>query len=171
MSKLLFGFASLAAAAFLRVTPAPAADKPPLPSGPQTDGEFRKVILDTDRQIDGKWADTLKDPMELAVAPGGRVFYAQRDGTIKVWKPETKTTIVIAKIPVFGGLEEGMLGITLDPNFTRNGWIYLNHSLPDTTRDANGKKAGVIRVSRYTLKNDVLDSPSVIAANVVALLP
>jgi cytochrome c len=115
MSKLPFLFAHLAVAAILWANPAPAANKPPLPSGPQTDGAFRKVILDTDRQIDGKWVDSLKDPMELAVAPDGRVFYAQRDGTIKVWKPETKTTIVIARIPVFEGLEEGMLGITLDP--------------------------------------------------------
>ena len=160
MSKLRFVFPSLAAAAILQVTPASAANKPPLPSGPQTDGEFRKVILDTDRQIDGKWVDTLKNPMELAVAPSGRVFYAQRDGTIKVWKPETKTTIVVAKIPVFEGLEEGMLGITLDPNFTRNGWIYLNHSLPQTIMDAHGKKAGIIRVSRYKLVGDSLDVTS-----------
>ena len=41
----------------------------PPPSGPQSDGAFRKVILDADAEIDGKLADTLKDPMELAVAP------------------------------------------------------------------------------------------------------
>ena len=119
MSSLPFVFASLAAGAILWVNLAPAADKPPLPSGPQTDRPYRKVILDSDQQINGKWLDTLKDPMELAVAPGGRVFYAQRDGTIKVWKPETKTTSVIAKTPVFEGLEEGMLGITLDPQVVR----------------------------------------------------
>ena len=160
MIKVPFVLASLAAATIPWVNAAPAADKPPIPSGPQTDGAFHKVILDTDRQIDGKWMDTLKDPMELAVAPDGRVFYAQRDGTIKAWKPDTKTTIVIAKIPVFEGLEEGMLGITLDPNFGKNGWIYLNHSLPQTTPDAHGKKAGIIRVSRYTLVGGSLDLTS-----------
>ena len=160
MRKLPFVFAGLAAAAILWANLASAAGKPPLPSGPQTDGPFRKVILDSDQQINGRWVDTLKDPMELAVAPGGRVFYAQRDGTIKVWKPETKTTIVIAKIAVFEGLEEGMLGITLDPSFAKNGWIYLNHSLPQTTLDAHGKKAGIIRVSRYTMVGDSLDVTS-----------
>src|SRR6266496_912441 len=160
MSKLSFPFASVAAAALLSVNSASAADKTPIPSRPQTDGAFRKVLLDSDRQIDGKWVDTLKDPMELAVAPGGRVFYAQRDGTIKVWKPETKTTLVVVKIPVFEGLEEGMLGITLDPNFARNGWIYFNHSLPTTTPDAHGQKPGIIRVSRYTLVGDSLNVTS-----------
>ena len=70
----------------------------PVPSGPQTDGKFRKVILDADRQIDGVWQDSVKDPMELAVAADGRVFYAQRDGTIRMWKPDTKKTSTIAKI-------------------------------------------------------------------------
>jgi len=157
MSKLFFLSASLVAAVSLSVNPAFAADNPPAPSGPQTDGAFRKVILDTDREVNGKWEDTVKDPMELAVAPDGRVFYAQRDGTIKMWKPETKTTVVIADIPVFTGLEEGMLGVTLDPNFAKNGWIYLNHSLPETTTDAHGQKAGIIRVSRYTLAGDSID--------------
>src|SRR5262245_8346929 len=160
MSQPLFLCAPVAAAALLWVNLAISAGNPPVPSGPQTDGAFRKVILDSDRQIEGQWRDTLKNPMELAVAPGGRVFYAQRDGTIKVWKPETRTTVVIARIPVFEGLEEGMLGITMDPNFAKNGWIYLNHSLPTTILDAHGKKAGIIRVSRYTLVGDALDLTS-----------
>jgi cytochrome c len=136
------------------------AEQTPTPSGEQVDGNFRKVILDADREVDGKWQDTVKDPMELAVAADGRVLYAERAGVIKMWKPDTKTTATVAKIKVFDGLEDGMLGITLDPNFTKNGWVYLNHSLPETARDANGRKAGVIRVSRYTLVGEQLDPAS-----------
>jgi cytochrome c len=132
----------------------------PIPLGPQTDELFRKVILDADREVDGVWQDMMKDPMELAVARDGRVFYAQRDGTIKMWKPQTKGSVVIAKIKVFEGLEDGMLGLALDPNFTKNHWIYLNHSLPETTKDSNGKKQGIIRVSRYTLVGEKLDLAS-----------
>jgi cytochrome c len=95
--------------------------------------------------------------MEMAVAPDGRVFYVQRDGTVKLWKPGSEEAIVIASIPVFTGLEDGMLGIALDPAFARNGWVYLNHSLPETALDSNGKKTGRIRVSRYTLQGDQLD--------------
>ncbi|HEY0549054.1 MAG TPA: PQQ-dependent sugar dehydrogenase [Verrucomicrobiae bacterium] len=138
----------------------PTKEKTPIPTGEQVDGNFRKVVLDADREIDGKWQDTVKDPMELAVAADGRVFYAQRDGTIKMWSPDAKKTVTIAKIKVFDGLEDGMIGMTLDPNFTKNGWVYLNHSLPETTKDANGKKTGVIRVSRYTLVGEQLDLAS-----------
>ncbi len=137
-----------------------ATSKTPIPSGEQTDGPWRKVILDADQQVDGVWQDTVKDPMELAVAPDGRVFYAERAGVIKMWKPDTKATVIVANIQVFSGLEDGMLGLTLDLGFSTNHWIYLNHSRPETKKDKAGKKAGVIRVSRYTLVDEQLDLAS-----------
>ena len=132
----------------------------PKPGGPQTDGVFRKVILDADREVNGEMQDTVKDPMELAVAPDGRVFWAERAGVVKMWNPSTKSTVTVASIKVFDGLEDGLIGITLDPNFAKNGWVYLNHSLPETTKDEKGRKSGIIRVSRYTLKDEKLDLDS-----------
>ena len=138
------------------------------PSWMPPESDFREVVLDEDQVVNGQPTDTIVDPMELAVAKDGRVFWAERKGIVKMWLPATKTTSVIANIPVFDGLEEGMLGITLDPNFLKNGWIYLNHSLPETTnegpephyrKDSKGK-TGKIRVSRYTLKGDALDIAS-----------
>ncbi|HAB16233.1 MAG TPA: PQQ-dependent sugar dehydrogenase [Verrucomicrobiota bacterium] len=120
---------------------------------------FRKVVLDEDQTINGELKDTLVDPMELAVARDGRVFFVERKGVIKMLKPGGTEAIVIAEIPVFSGLEEGMLGITLDPKFDENGWVYVNHSLPETTQDAQGK-VGTIRVSRFTLRGDKLDPAS-----------
>ena len=132
-------------------------DRGPEAGVSQIDGDFRKVVLDADHEVNGVLTDTVVDPMELALARDGRVFYAQRNGVIKMWKPETKTTVEVARIPVFDGLEDGMLGIALDPNFLQNGWVFLNHSLPDTTKAADGHKSGVIRVSRYTLVGEKLD--------------
>ncbi|HVY68875.1 MAG TPA: PQQ-dependent sugar dehydrogenase, partial [Verrucomicrobiae bacterium] len=151
-----------ASAGLAGLAPLHAADPAPTPtpSGPQTDGSFRKVILDADHEVDGVLQDTIKDPMEIAVAPDGRVFMAERAGVIKMWSPDKKETVVIARIPVFDGLEEGMLGITLDPNFAQNHWIYLNHSLTEIKPDAKGEKSGIIRVSRYTLADDKLDLAS-----------
>jgi cytochrome c len=120
------------------------------------ESQFRKVVLDEDATVNGEVKDTLVDPMELAVAKDGRVFWAERAGIIKMWRPDIKKTVEIAKIPVFTGLEEGMLGITLDPKFSENQWVYLNRSLPETYNDGQGK-AGKIRVARFTLKGDSLD--------------
>jgi cytochrome c len=122
---------------------------------------FRKVVLDEDRTVDGELKDTLIDPMELAVAKDGRVFLVERKGVIKMIKPGAAEAVVIGTIPVFSGLEEGMLGITLDPKFDQNGWIYVNHSLTETGNDGRGK-SGIIRVSRLTLKGDALDLASAV---------
>src|ERR1041385_3331230 len=43
--------------------------------------EFRKVVL----------AQKLNDPMELSIAPDGRVFFAERSGALKIWKPDTQS--------------------------------------------------------------------------------
>jgi cytochrome c len=165
-AKAHFVYTALVLGAAVTLAQTPQAPKPepkkeqsPTPSGEQIDGPFRKVILDADQEVDGKWQDTVKDPMEIAVAADGRVFIAERAGAIKMWKPDTKKSVTIAKIKVFDGLEDGMLGIALDPNFTKNGWIYLNHSLPETTKGPNGK-TGIIRVSRYTLVGESLDLAS-----------
>ena len=132
------------------------------PSGPQTDGSFRKVILETDKDTDGDGTvdDTLIDPMELTVAQDGRVFFAQRDGTVKVIPPGAKESSVVGKLEVFTGLEDGLLGITLDPKFSENNWIYLFYANPETTKDSEGKKTGENRVSRFTIQSGKFDPSS-----------
>ncbi|HVK57981.1 MAG TPA: PQQ-dependent sugar dehydrogenase, partial [Candidatus Kapabacteria bacterium] len=140
-----------------------AADKAvALPSGPQTDGAFRKVILETDRDTDGDGTidDTIKDPMELSVAKDGRVFFVERAGLVKVISPGSKESSVVGQLEVFTGLEDGLLGLTLDPKFHENNWLYLFYANPETTKDSNGKKAGENRVSRFTLKDGKLDLTS-----------
>ena len=134
----------------------------PPPSGPQTDGNFRKVILDSDQDsdTDGKFEDTLRDPMELAMAKDGRIVFVERAGTVKIYDPKAKQTSVAGKISVFTGLEDGLLGVTLDPKFAENNWIYVYYANPETTRDANGKKAGENRIARFTLKDGKLDLDS-----------
>jgi cytochrome c len=123
------------------------------------ESHFRKVVLDQDETIDGKLQDTLKDPMELSVAKDGRVVFVERAGIVKLWSPATGKSKVIATLPTFTGLEDGLLGVTLDPKFTDNGWVYVNRSLPETTTNEFGK-AGIIRVSRFTLKGESLDLAS-----------
>jgi cytochrome c len=133
-----------------------------LPSGPQSVGAYKKVILESDRDIDGdgRIDDSLKDPMELSVAKDGRVFYVQRDGTVQLIPPGAKESSVVGHLRVFTGLEDGLLGITLDPNFTENHWLYLFYSAPETTQDSHGKKVGENRVSRFTLTDGKIDPAS-----------
>ena len=103
---------------------------------------FKRVVLadNPDKDPNG-----IVDPMELSIAKDGRVFFAERRGKIKYWSPETGKVHWVGDVPVFTGLEDGLLGMTLDPNFTDNGWIYLFHSPPDLEEN---------HVSRFTIVDD-----------------
>jgi cytochrome c len=75
-----------------------------------------------------------------------------------MYSPATGKTTVVAKIPVntkvtnktgkVGEDEGGLLGITKDPDFAKNGWIYLYYS-------PEGKEAKNI-LTRYELKGNQL---------------
>ncbi len=131
-------------------------------NAPVKPSPFRKVVIEADRDLDGdgKIEDTLPDIMEIAVAADGRVFYVERAGNVRAWSPATKTSATLGKLEVYKELEDGLLGITLDPAFSRNGWIYLFYSEPQTHLDSAGKKIGTNRVSRFTLAGDKLDLAS-----------
>ncbi|MEH1167415.1 ThuA domain-containing protein [Micromonospora sp. CPCC 205539] len=106
-------------------------------------GNFEKVSLD----------QNTADPMALDVAADGRVFYAQRAGQLKIFKPATSGTVTAGTLPVYTGGEDGLVGLALDPNFATNGWIYLYHSPQASATDVN-------RLSRFTITGDTLDTSS-----------
>src|SRR5690242_18833261 len=106
-------------------------------------GDFQKVTLD----------DNTQNPMELDVAPDGRVFYIERDGRLMIWKPDTRTTVQAGKIPVITSQENGLLGLQLAPDFAFSKWVYLSYSqLPDNTLTQV--------ISRFKVNGDTLDLSS-----------
>jgi glucose/arabinose dehydrogenase/type 1 glutamine amidotransferase len=78
-------------------------------------------------------------------------------GTIHVWDPKTGQVTQIANLEVFGNkgggpelnkTEEGLIGITLDPRFERNHWIYLFY-MPHSSID-RVRHVGRRTLSRFT---------------------
>ncbi|HCT77128.1 MAG TPA: glycosyl hydrolase, partial [Micromonosporaceae bacterium] len=106
-------------------------------------GNFDKVSLD----------QNTADPMALDIAPDGRVFYVQRGGALKIYKPSTSSTVTAGQLSVYTGGEDGLTGIALDPNFATNNWVYLYWSPSASTTDVN-------RVSRFTMSGDTLNLSS-----------
>jgi len=96
-------------------------------------------------------ATGMPQPMQLNLAPDGRIFFNEIGGILKVWKPELRTVVSCGKIEVFNGQENGFIGFALDPDFAKNQWIYFLYSPPDF----DGQ-----RLSRFTMKGDVLDMAS-----------
>ena len=93
---------------------------------PPPDSQFQKVVID----------DSPGEPMDLAVLPDGRVLHVTRQGHVWLHDPDTGLKTLAAELDVYEHDEEGLQNIALDPNFERNGWIYLYYSPPlDTPVD------------------------------------
>jgi cytochrome c len=92
------------------------------------------------------------DPVELDVAPDGRVFFIEIGGRVKVHQPQSGMTTLAGQLSVYTGVEHGLLGLALDPNFATNHWLYLFYSPagPETVQ----------RVSRFTVVGDHLNLQS-----------
>jgi len=73
-------------------------------------------------------AKGLDEPMELEFLPDGDILVIERKGAIKRYSQAARTMNTIDTLPVFHGLEDGLLGMALDPAFERNRWIYLFYS-------------------------------------------
>lgn len=105
-------------------------------------------------------------PREMAFAPDGRILIIERgaDGTndinwasVRVFKNEQLLPTRGLTLPTCGDSERGLLGITLDPSFSVNGYVYLYYTrqgqvapVLDTTpaRTASKARATAFRASR-----------------------
>ena len=101
-------------------------------------GAYEEVVLETQ----------ITYPMQLEVAGDGRVFWIERDGAVKIYHPDTETSTVAAYMPVTSKIEDGLLGIALDPNFEENNWIYFYYT--PISEDPN-------RISRFTMRGNEVD--------------
>jgi cytochrome c len=84
------------------------------------ENRFTKTVL----------SDDLNEPMELIVAPDGRVFFTERSGRFYVYDPAAKKTRLLREFPV-KAVEKylnGLIGVTLDPDFKQNNFIYFFYS-------------------------------------------
>ncbi|SCG68947.1 ThuA domain-containing protein [Micromonospora inositola] len=120
--------------------------------------------------------DQIGEPHGLTVAPDGKVLYIGKAacptgpiaswddpkvglgcGTIHQWDPKTKQAKLLTTLAVMGNRgsgselvknEEGLVGITLDPKFAQNGWVYV-YWMPHESIDRD-RRIGQRTVSRFT---------------------
>lgn len=120
-----------------------------------TADDFRKVVL-VDRTKD----PALNEPVKMAIAKDGRVFFAERaTGKIKIIKNDG-SIVTAVELQVFGqrqttaghNNEMGMHGLVLDPGFAANKFIYVFYA-PLTGGD-------IWRISRMVVNGDAIDKAS-----------
>ncbi|XOV94474.1 MAG: PQQ-dependent sugar dehydrogenase [Bacteroidota bacterium] len=70
----------------------------------------------------------LTEPTELDVMPDGRILFVQRRGEVILYDPESGKQRMLDSIPVYHQQEDGLMGMSLDPDFENNRWVYLYYS-------------------------------------------
>lgn len=76
--------------------------------------------------------DVIAEATAIAHAPDGRIFIAERGGNVKVFQNGTVTTVHTAQTVT--DAEQGLLGITLHPQFASNGRFYIFYTNTAMTR-------------------------------------
>lgn len=99
-------------------------------------------------------ADNLTVPWGMAFLPDKRILVTERSGSIKLVNGDKAD--VIANINVVNTSESGLHGITLDPEFEKNNFVYLYY-----TASSNSENT-LNRVSKYTFSENSLINETVI---------
>lgn len=94
----------------------------------------------------------MDEPMQMQILPGQDVLIVERKGAVKLYDAAENEVRVIARLDVFSGIEDGLLGVALDPDYESNHRAYFYYS-------PAGEKS-VNRLSRMILKDGVLDEDS-----------
>lgn len=71
----------------------------------------------------------IKEGLALEQSPDGRIFIAERAGIVKVFQNNTVSTVFT--VNTLTDNEQGLLGLTLHPNFAANGYIYVFYAIND----------------------------------------
>ncbi len=101
------------------------------------------------------------NPVTMTFAPDGRLFLCEKQGLLRVISGEKllKQPALDLTQEIDSWNERGLLSVCLDPDFARNGWIYIYHTHnrdPDDTSHRSSNN----RVSRFTMKGDIADPAS-----------
>ncbi|NAS11506.1 ThuA domain-containing protein [Poritiphilus flavus] len=110
---------------------------------------YAEVVPEENRFSKVTFTQNLAEPMELDFLDQNKILFIERKGTVHIYDLETARDSVIARLEVFSGLEDGLLGMALDPEYATNNWVYLYYSDP-------GEQA-VQKLSRFVLKDYTLD--------------
>ena len=98
------------------------------------------------------WVTGLNNATAFAQAPDGRLFVAEQAGALRVIKNGALLATPFASFAVDSNGERGLIGVTLDPSFATNGFVYIY-----STRTAGGSHN---RISRLTASGDVMAAGS-----------
>ena len=95
---------------------------------------------------------TFDTPVAVAVAPDGRIFVAEKRGQVRIIQNGQKlaTPFVNLEAEVLNNHDRGLLGITLDPEFETNRFVYLLYTVDHDGSGDYQRTDAFGRLVRYT---------------------
>ncbi|HPF39336.1 MAG TPA: PQQ-dependent sugar dehydrogenase [Phycisphaerae bacterium] len=111
-------------------------------------------------------------PVGMAFLPDGSLLYTEKDtGQLRIVSADgVLWPFPVADVPVANLGDSGLLGLTLDPDFANNRYVYLGFTTNDIPTD-NALPRNEFRVQRCTLTEDyhgVVFGSDMIVANLAA---
>lgn len=105
-------------------------------------------------------ASGLTLPTAMAFALDGRIFIAEKGGTVRAVKNGAllpSPVITLTDINTYA--DRGLIGIAVDPNFSANGYLYLSYTHENTPgANFSGPKTG--HIARVTVVGDTASESS-----------
>ena len=90
----------------------------------------------------------LTSPTAMEIAPDGRIFVCQQTGGLRVIKNGALLPTPFLTLSVDSSGERGLLGVTFDPNFATNNFIYVYYTVSTSPKHN--------RLSRFTANGDLV---------------
>lgn len=105
-------------------------------------------VPDSSRYVREVLVEGLDEPLQMALLPNNDVLFVERKGGVKLYEDSSGITKNLANLNVFSGIEDGLLGVAIDPGFEENAWVYFYY--------APAGENAVNYLSRFELHGDSL---------------
>jgi glucose/arabinose dehydrogenase len=97
----------------------------------------------TDTEVVGT---DLSSPTAMALAPDGRIFISEQGGSLRVVENDQLLATPFVTVTVDSQGERGLLGVTFDPEFPTDPYVYVYYTVPNPLHN---------RVSRFTANGNM----------------
>ena len=105
-------------------------------------------------------AENLTIPWSIDWTPDGTIFFTERNGNLRVIEDGVLVNEPILSLSV-GGVEGGMLGVTVDPKYSDNNYIYLYYTYNEFLSTSN-------KVVRYVVTDGTVTEDKVLINGIPA---
>jgi glucose/arabinose dehydrogenase len=170
MTKKLYVFAAVVALIFTSysnnananyisiqdTTKAPVEKLPPNNSySPAFAGQTRIAGIKTKTALDVKiLSEGLKRPWGITILPDGRLLITEKSGVMKIVTTSGKVSEPITGLPdVNSGGQGGLLGLTVDPAFSKNRMVYWVFSEKTSTGNLTAVAKGTLSADEKKMEN------------------